>query len=102
MTIKTMGIKEFREQGYLQEVNRLFFHPLGLAISVDIDAVGNETLGVIWDYRDDPEGIIYHPSVVDTEKFRGNMERVAGFKHEMAKSRIEQLGYIIQSPKGDY
>ena len=31
-TIKHMDIKEFREQGFLQEANRLYFHPLGLAL----------------------------------------------------------------------
>jgi hypothetical protein len=29
-----INIKEFREKGYLQEANRRFFHPLGLALSV--------------------------------------------------------------------
>ena len=29
-----MNIREFRELGYLQEANRLFFHPHGLALEV--------------------------------------------------------------------
>ena len=29
---KYMPIKEFRERGYLQELNRRFLHPLGLAL----------------------------------------------------------------------
>jgi len=32
-----MDIKEFKERGYLQEVNRKFLHPLGLALEVVID-----------------------------------------------------------------
>lgn len=32
--INRIDIKEFRELGYLQEVNRLFFHRLGLALEV--------------------------------------------------------------------
>lgn len=32
---KRMNIKEFREEGYLQEVNRQFFHPLGLALELE-------------------------------------------------------------------
>lgn len=58
--IKYMSIKEFREKGYLQELNRRFLHPLGLALEVIVDdKTGEERLGGIWDYRDDPEGIYY-------------------------------------------
>jgi hypothetical protein len=32
--IKRMDIREFRELGFLQEANRLFFHPHGLALEV--------------------------------------------------------------------
>lgn len=40
--IKKIDIKEFRESGYLQELNRTFLHPLGLALEVEIDDKGNE------------------------------------------------------------
>lgn len=56
--IKRMDIKEFRETGFLHEANRLFFHPLGLALEVHQDEDGTETLSGVWDYRDDPEGIM--------------------------------------------
>ncbi|MFW6247409.1 MAG: hypothetical protein ACOC22_04550 [bacterium] len=55
--IKRMNIKEFRKEGYLQEANRQFFHPLGLALEIIIEENGEEKLGGIWDFRDDPEGI---------------------------------------------
>ena len=57
--IKKMNIKEFREKGFLQESNRLFFHPLGLALEINIDDNKNYTLSGIWDYRHDPEGILF-------------------------------------------
>jgi len=58
--ISRMDIKEFREKGYLQEANRLFFHPLGLALEVVIDEeTGSEAIGGIWDYREDPEGMVF-------------------------------------------
>lgn len=64
---KRIDIKEFRERGYLQEVNRLFFHPLGLALEVIIDEEdGSMHLGGIWDSRDDPEGILFDE--FDSEK----------------------------------
>lgn len=34
--IKYMDVAEFRELGFLQEANRQFFHPLGLALSVAV------------------------------------------------------------------
>ena len=58
--IKRMDIAEFRRLGYLQEVNRCFLHKLGLALEVVIDdKTGEERLGGIWDYRDDPEGMAF-------------------------------------------
>jgi len=36
---KTMSAVEFRELGLLQEVNRLFFHPRGLALVFHFDKV---------------------------------------------------------------
>jgi len=57
--IRKMSIKEFREKGYLQELNRQFLHPLGLALEIEIDEAGSDKLGGIWDYREDKEGIYY-------------------------------------------
>jgi hypothetical protein len=58
--IKHFSIKEFREKGFLQEANRQFFHPLGLALQINVDEeTGEETLGGIWDCRDDPEGVMF-------------------------------------------
>ena len=57
--IKRMDITEFRELGFLQEVNRRFLHPLGLALEVVLEPDGTEHLGGVWDYRDDPEGMIF-------------------------------------------
>ena len=50
--------KELVDGGYLQEVNRRFFHPLGLALATnpDQDTEGGWFAVQVWDYRDDPEG----------------------------------------------
>lgn len=87
--IKRIDIKEWRAQGYLQEVNRLFFHPLGLALEVVTEDCGKcegagqdagtpcdecggdgktERLGGIWDEREDPEGFLFGPGELDPEK----------------------------------
>jgi hypothetical protein len=69
--IKRIDIKEFRELGFLQEVNRQFFHPLGLALEVIIDDITKkETLGGIWDYREDPEGNFFANEMLSEEKMR--------------------------------
>ncbi len=58
--IKRISIEEFREFGFLLELNRRFLHPLGMALEVTIDEeTGEESLGGIWDYREDPEGMMY-------------------------------------------
>jgi hypothetical protein len=54
--IKKINIAEFRKLGFLQEANRLFFHPLGMALEVVVNDDGTETLGGVWDSREDPEG----------------------------------------------
>jgi hypothetical protein len=71
--VNYIDISEFRKVGFLQEVNRQFFHPLGLALEIQIDEDGTERLGGIWDYRDDPEGILFASGVIDVEKV-GNVE----------------------------
>lgn len=58
--IKKIDIKEFREKGYLQELNRQFLHPLGMALEIIQDEdTGEEKLGGIWDYREDEKGIYF-------------------------------------------
>src|SRR5580765_892416 len=66
--IKRIDIKEFRELGFLQEVNRMFLHPLGLALEVTVEEDGSEHLGGVWDYREDPEGMIFGDAMLDPEK----------------------------------
>jgi hypothetical protein len=66
--LKIIPVKEFRELGYLQELNRQFLHPLGLAISIIQYEDGSEGLGGIWDYRNDPEGIIYDINNSESER----------------------------------
>lgn len=102
--IKRMDIKEFREVGFLQEANREFFHPLGLALEIEEHADGTMTLGGVWDYRDDPEGMVYAPGVLDPAKVEAvDQERRS---HEDARCRLFGSGTAIQPvdwspPPGD-
>jgi hypothetical protein len=90
--MKYMDIKEFREKGFLQEANRLFFHPLGLALEVSIDGDGNETFGKIRDCRLDPEGIAFAEGVL--EHIKTNIVESERLQH--TDNRMERLGYVVQ------
>jgi hypothetical protein len=143
--IKWIDAREFREAGFLQEANRQFFHPHGLALAVtsvtddegapihtfaltaeqhstlrDIlkavretaDSVGewsDNTLGAllgaiegaarydvgdsyfqgVWDYRDDPEGVIFGSW---PERDREKVERVAVEREKHRSARAEMFG----------
>ena len=68
--IKYMDFNEFLELGFLQEVNRKFFHPLGLALEmiVNKDTGKVDRFGKVWDYRDDPEGMFFADDMISQEK----------------------------------
>ena len=80
-----MSIEELQGEGYLQEVNRLFFHRLGLALEVVVDVESGEArLGGVWDRRDDPEGILF--TDFDEEKVNRIEERME--EGAVARSRL--------------
>lgn len=94
---KRIDVKEFREFGYLQELNRLFLHPLGLALEVIVDDESeSEIINGIWDCRDDPEGIIFHDSVLKKESFKEKKERVQKEMSKRHEYRAKKLGFITQ------
>src|ERR1700757_4623348 len=141
-----IDLAEFREQGFLQEANRQFFHPLGLALEMTIITeggngddnmrqrirgaldrysgvdrttddfgtsgvpflataidemteailaelfpVGSARLSGVWDYRDDPEGVLFGDAPPDArekeihvseERLRHRPERLRLFGNE--------------------
>lgn len=91
-TVKSMSVTEFRAEGYLQELNRQFLHPLGLALEVSINDDGTESLGRIWDSRDDPEEIVFGPNTIDPTK-AGHITQLT---HERIKHRLAALGFWTQ------
>lgn len=97
--VKRMSIAEFRELGFLQEANRLFFHPRGLALEVVTDDETGATmrLGGIWDYREDPEGITYSDDMIDPEK----IERVQAELERHRPTREEMFGSVVQGGADD-
>jgi hypothetical protein len=92
--IKHIDIREFREAGYLHEVNRLFFHPLGLALEVAQEDDGSEHLGGVWDYREDAEGIYFSRDYISREKIE-SIQRIVDARRPVRESK---LGFWIQEP----
>lgn len=98
MTIKRMDITEFRTSGFLQEANRQFFHPLGLALEIVIDDDGNERLGGVWDYRDDPEGMVFADLSDADSLTKSEIVAAEGARH--SDDRQAEFGWVVQ-PIGD-
>ena len=100
MEIKRIDIKEFREKGYLQELNRNFLHPLGLALEVKIDTeTGEEILGGIWDYREEETGMIYDLKNSDEDRlfnFRAKSKMVNKEMTKKLSERWNKYGFGIE------
>lgn len=98
--IKRIDIKEFREKGYLQEINRLFLHRLGLALEVIVDdETGEEKLGGIWDYREDLEGNNYGLANSDPKRIEAFSKKADYIAMELRHrdiNRREALGFTIE------
>lgn len=92
-----MSVKEFMELGLLQEVNRLLLHPMGLALEVteDLDT-GKCHISGVWDYRDDPEGLIFGEDIAKSEAFKEKYKRVEDMFLSKRDERVKNLGWHIQ------
>lgn len=91
--MKYMTAVDFRNEGFLQEVNRQFFHPLGLALALDVDS-GIDDEGYlrvqVWDERDDPEGWFFGKNEMSKEK----ADKVEELRISKADERCRQLGTV--------
>ena len=97
--IKRMDITEFRELGFLQEVNRRFLHPLGLALEVVLEPDGTEHLGGVWDYRDDPEWMIFVAQDIKEVLRKAGNVRLERRRHTVARRALFDSMSVVQSLK---
>lgn len=89
-----MDIDEFQASGLLQEINRLFLHPMGLALEILInDQTGEKSLGGIWDYRDKPEGLTFDSEIVNDPIFT---QKAINVQSLVLPDREKLLGYVVQ------
>lgn len=94
---KKMTAREFMDIGLLQEINRRFLHPMGLALEVVINDLDNTCVfGEVWDYRDDPEGMIFSDSTINTKETTEKEERVKEMFNEKKEVRENKFGWHIQ------
>jgi len=97
--VKRMSIKEFQEKGYLQEVNRQFLHPLGLALEIIISDDNEPTLGGVWDHREDSEGLYYdleNSNNKRIERFEKNKKFIQNEFKTRSSERIKLFNNIIE------
>jgi len=87
---KKMTAKELVDTGLLQEVNRLFFHPRGLALGIKVDDDGNYSLDDVWDSREDPEGFWFSDISEDKKKYAKEL-----FDSKDV-ARVKKIGSVIQ------
>lgn len=93
-------IRELEETGILQEINRLFFHPLGLHLEPHANE-GAQHL-VVSDYRQDGEGCVMRE--VD-EKLVSQVRALFKFREEERKMRcnwvVQPVGPLQIKAKSD-
>jgi len=85
---KRMTVSEFRKLGYLQELNRRFLHPLGLALEVVVEGGGSEKFGQIWDYREDPEGPLFEEELMSDLSANLLAERIEERRQQRLPARV--------------
>jgi hypothetical protein len=91
--MKLLTFEELRSSGILQETNRLWFHPVGLALSVVMPSGRLEII----DYREDPEGMIFEDGLIDASKGA----EFAAFAESHLAARVKALGFVAQPLPGD-
>jgi hypothetical protein len=92
--IKRIDINEFCKKGFLQEANRIFFHPLGLALVVERKDNGTAILKEVLDYRDDPEGVFFSDTASDD--FKEKVDSVTKLRCGKMAERVKKYGSTIQ------
>lgn len=93
--MKYIDILEFVERGYLLEANRQFFHPLGLALTVqpNPDDPTSISLAGVQDFRDDPEGVVFAElSTMDIPK----VSTLISERNEKIRHRLKRFGWGVQ------
>ena len=85
-----LSLMEFRDLGYLQELNRQFLHPLGLSMEVTLDPLTGDERLEISDCRENATS----PILADVDPFRTRLIRDE--IRQRYGPRTRALGYWVQ------
>lgn len=100
--MKYIDLREFKDLGYLQEVNRRFFHPLGLAMAVSCKNGEDKVVftGIV-DSRGEEDGFIFDERCMDSkiEEYEDKAMFIQGEWERKCEKRRINLGYEIQPIK---
>ncbi len=91
-SLPIMPIVDFINLGYLQEANRQWFHPLGLALFATFQDNKPIGIGLGVQATDDQEGIKFADTDIDAEK----AHRILKEQTRREVARRKALGYVIQ------
>jgi hypothetical protein len=102
VTKKVIDPMVLRSEGYLQEANRRFFHPLGLCLCVSIDDEGvyRQVNLEVLDARKDPEGYYFDFKNRDSEYLQDSitkMNNVADCEDSKRQNRLNLFGSKIEN-----
>jgi len=104
---KYLSLEEFVTKGYLQEANRRFFHPIGLALEIAITDCkdGSElyTFSGIRDSREDEEGFIFdleHSKNGRLLRFKNNAKFIDSEIAKRSCKRLNLFNSIVEPLKG--
>lgn len=99
-----MDAREFQAEGYLQELNRQFLHPLGLALEIRgskrrwwewlLRRPRRWQIGGVWDFRYDPEGMNFGD--MDNPERVAKKRAIDALWEAREPARVEAMGYMIQ------
>lgn len=94
---KMVPLKELLDMGLIFEINRRILHPLGMALSIEIeeDADDEGKFGGVWDSRDDPEGFEFGDEIF-VEGLKKYEEYMKSEGDQKLAARVAALGYVIQ------
>lgn len=88
--------QELAAEGYVQEVNRRFFHPLGLALHVARSETGVVLKGVI-DCRDVTGGVVFNEAECWISEHRRDAARkITRDWARRGRERLDEAGWMIQ------
>ena len=87
-----MDPRDLRDEGYLAEVNRRFFHPLGLALAVE--DLGENSVLMVLDDRDDLEGWHFTEATLREVTYKANC--VLAEEDRRYPHRVKALGWWFQ------